>query len=242
MAAGTIVYGPSAAATTWDEARTKVRERLWRRTTSALPDDEVDEALHNALKEIEAERRWLWLEVVDATLEMPSEASSVGLPASVGAITSLNFLGGSADTDQYDLLTEANFSYVRQLARGGNAGDPTFYARMNNQLYFDCPVAANDSFEIQHTSKCPDYLADAIVTPPITLTLQTTAVVARACQYLALYYLKDEPEAARQGAAYSMMLDRMFLEEDTRRADGQKGGSIVPDDEHYHAAHGAWHG
>lgn len=242
MATGTIVFGPAAAETSWQEARDKVRERLWRRSTSALPNDEVDEALHNALRDIEAERRWLWLENVSASLEMPAQGDNVGLPSSVGAITSLAFIGGSTDTTIYDTLQETNLAFVRQQARGDSPGDPTFYARSDNQLYFDCPVAEGDKFEIVFTSQCPQYIELAIDTPPITLTLQTTAVVARACWYLALFYLKDEEEAARQATAYDAMLGRMMVEEDTRRADGQMGGRIVPDDEHYRAAHGVRYG
>lgn len=240
--AGTIVYGPNAADTSWQEARDKVRERLWRRGTSALPDAEVDEALHNSLRGLEAERRWLWLENITAALEMPAQSDSVGLPASVGAITSLAFIGGSDDPTIYDVLQETNVAHVRQLARGDSPGDPTFYARSNNQLYFDTPVRAGDKFELVFTSQCPQYVNIAIEAPPITLSLQTTAVVAKACQLVSLFYLKDEEEAARQGAAYEMMLDRMFTEEDTRRADGQMGGRIVPDDEHYRAAHGVRYG
>lgn len=234
----TIVYGPAAAETSWQEARDKVRSDLWRNSTSALPDNVVDLALHTALLELESERRWLWLENVTGTLAMPAEADNLALPSSVKAISSLAFKGGSEDTIVYDILQEFRLAQVRQLARGATVGDPTYYARSDMQLYFDCPVAEGDAFELIFTSSCPRYLEYAIATPPITLTRELSAVAALACHHVALTYLKNESEAARQRAAYERILDRLFVEEDTARADSQMGGRIQPDDAHYRAAHG----
>lgn len=239
---GTIVYGPSAAETSWQEARDKVRSDLWRPSTSALPDDVVDRALHSALLDLESERRWLWLENITGTIAMPTEADNLALPASVKSITSLAFKGGNTDSTVYDILQELRIAQVRQLARGATVGDPTFYARSDMQIYFDCPVAEADNFELVFTSTCPRYLDLAITTPPVTLTLQTSAVVALAAHYIALTYLKNESEAARQRAAYDRILERLFVEEDTARADGQMGGRIQPDDAHFRAAHGECYG
>lgn len=232
---GTIVFGPSAAETSWDDARGKVREDLWRRSTSALPDDQLDRALHSALLELEAERRWLWLENVQGALEMPVEAESVALPASVKSVTNLAFLSG---TTGYDEMIQRPLAYVRQLARGSQSAYPTFYAISNGTLYFDSAVAQGRQFELFFTSGCPRYRADAIATPPITLTLQEPAIIALAAYHVALTYLKNEEEAARQRTAYERILDRLFNEEDQARSDTMGGGCIQPDDSLHNAAFG----
>lgn len=212
-----------------------MREDLWRRTTSALPDDQVDDGLHTALLELESERRWLWLENLQGALEMPVDAETVALPASVKSVSSIAYLSG---TTGYDILIQKPLAMVRQEARGSQNGSPTFYAISNQQLYFDCSVAQGSEFELIFTAACPRYLDLAIATPPVTLTLQRPAIIARAAEHIALTYLKNEAEAARQGAAYQRILDRLFNEEDTARSDTYGGGCIQPDDSLQRAAFG----
>lgn len=231
----TIVFGPSLAETSWEDARQRVREALWRRSSSALPDALVDDAIHTALLHIESERRWLWLENLTGALELAIATDNIALPGSVKSVSSLAYLSG---TQSYDVLLQRPIHYVRQLARGSNAGSPTFYAITDKQLYFDCNVEAGARFELIFTSTCPRYVEDAIVTPPVTLTLQRPAVIALAAEHLALTYLKNTEEAVRQRAAYDRILERLFNEEDQARVDTLDGGSILPDDSFHRAAFG----
>jgi hypothetical protein len=46
----------------WSAARDKVRGDLWRKGTTAIPDDVVDRALHASILDIESRRKWQWLE------------------------------------------------------------------------------------------------------------------------------------------------------------------------------------
>lgn len=231
----TIVFGPSLAETSWEDARERVREALWRRSSSALPDNLVDDAIHTALLAIEAERRWLWLENLTGAIEMPVDADNLALPLSVKSVSSLAHLSG---TQSYDVLLQRPLHYVRQLSRGSIAGAPTFFAISDQQVYFDCNVPAGDRFELVFTSSCPRFVDQAIVTPPVTLTLQRPAVIALAAEHLSLTYLKNADEAARQRAAYERILERLFNEEDQRRVDTLDGGSIIPDDSFHRAAFG----
>lgn len=231
-----FVFGPSAAESSWEDAQTKVRADLWRPSSSAIPDDQVDRALHSALQTLESERRWLWLENITGTLAMPAATDNIALPAVVKFIGSLAYLSG---TNGYDVLTMQPVPAVRQMARGSQAGQPAFYARMNAQLYFDCAVAEGDEFELIFTARCPEALADAKLTPPVTLTLQMPAIVAWAAGHVAQTFLHDDDKARRQFAAYERLLDRMFVEEDTARSDAAGGGCVVPDDFYFQAAHGS---
>lgn len=227
-----IVLGPAVSGTDWEEARSKVRADLWRAT---LPVDQIDRALHTALLELEAERRWLWLENIVATLTMPSQAATLDIP-SVKSITSLAL---TRNPNDYDLLDQRPLSWVRAQALGSAAGFPTYYAITNgNTVYFDCLVPVATTFEAIVTSTCPRDLATAIALPPVTLARETPAIVALACSHLSLTFTKNEAEAARQRAAYERILDRLFVEEDTARADANVGGCIQPDDVYQSAAHG----
>jgi hypothetical protein len=231
----TIVFGPSLAETSWEDARDRVREALWRRSSSALPDALVDDAIHTALLGIEAERRWLWLENVTGAVEMALASDNLALPGSVKSISSLAYLSG---TQSYDILLQRPLPFVRQLSRGSNEGAPTFYAISDKQLYFDCKVPDGSQFELVFTSSCPRFVEEAILTPPVTLTMQRPAVIALAAEHLALTFLKNGDEAARQRAAYDRLLERLFNEEDQARVDTLDGGSIQPDDSFHRAAFG----
>ena len=121
---------------------------------------------------------------------------------------------------------------------GARAGAPEYYAIGDGQLYFDTRIPEAGQFELVFTSACPRYIDQAIATPPVTLTLQRSAVIARAAEHLALSYLKNEEEAARQRVAYERILDRLFNEEDQARVDTLGGGCVQPDDGLFRAAHG----
>lgn len=231
-----FVFGPSAAESSWEDAATKVRADLWRPSASAIPDDQIDRALHSALKTLETERRWLWLENITGTLTMPAETDNIALPDVVRYIGSIAYLSG---TTGYDVLGMQPVPAVRQMARGSMPGQPAFYARMNAQLYFDCSVLEGDEFELIFTAKCPDAIADAKATPPVTLTLQMPAIVAYAAGHIAQTFLHDDDKARRQFAAYARLLDQLYVEEDTARSDAAGGGCIVPDDFYFQAAHGS---
>lgn len=233
--AATIVFGPSLVETSWEDARQRVREALWRRSSSALPDALVDDAIHTALLDLESERRWLWLENLTGALNVPADADSVGLPVAVKFITSLSYVHGLRALDP---LVQQPLSFVRQLAQGARAGSPQYYAISNQQLFFDCKIPEGGEFELVFTSACPRYVEQAIATPPLTLTLQRSAIISRAAEHLALSYLKNEEEAARQRAAYERILDRLFNEEDQARVDTLGGGTVQPDDVLFRAAHG----
>lgn len=223
-----FVFGPSAADSSWADAVDKVRRDLWRPSSSAIPDDQADRALHSALRTLEAERRWLWLEGLTGSLTMPAgNLDNVGLPASVKYVASIAYLSGNTG---YDILEQRGVADVRQASRGSAAAFPQYYARQDKQLYFDCPVAENSQFELLFTSGCPESVDDAKLTPPATLTLQMPAIVAWAAGHIAETFLKDTENAARQFRAYQRLLDMLVTEEDTARADAEFGGSVRPDD------------
>lgn len=232
----TIVFGPSAADTSWEDARSKVRGDLWRPSASALPDDVVDRALHAAILEIEAERRWLWLETINGALTVSTDASSVAAGPSVKNIASLAYTRADDQAD-YEILDISPVAQVRAMARGTTPGWPSAYAFSNGQIYFDCTVPAASTFEVVFTAACPAAIEDAAASPPVTLTKQIQAVVALAAHHVALTYLKNGDEAARQRAAYERVLDRLMNEEDTARIDAM-GGGIIPDTSYRMAAFG----
>lgn len=231
----TWVFGPSAVEAGWEDARDKVRKDLWRPSSTALPDDQVDRALHSALLELEAERRWLWLEGLTGSLTLEAEADNVALPGTIKSVTSIAYLSGSTG---YDILDQELIQAVRQAARGATVGSPTYYARTDRTLYFDTKLPIGAELELIFTSGCSPYLDLAIASPPVTLTLQMPAIVARAASHVALTYLHDTEKAQRQQTAYETILTRLMTEEDTARADGAGGGTIQPDDGMYFAAHG----
>lgn len=229
-----IVFGASGGSgLDWSGARAKVRGDLWRPGTSGVPDDVVDRALHASLQELEGERRWLWLENVLAELTLDHDADFVDLPGSVRSVTSISYTG----TGYSDPLTPAPLNRVRELARGTAGGSPRFYAFADRRLYFDTRLTAGSAFEMIFTAGCPQSLADAIVSPSITLARHQQAVIALACHYVALTYLKNEADAARQLAGYGRHLDRLMDTEDQQRGD-TVGGSILPDNSLFAAAHG----
>jgi hypothetical protein len=227
-----IVIGSGESILSWDQARTKVRGDLWRPGTAGVPDDVVDRALHASILDIEAERRWLWLENIDATLTVATAADNVALEIAVRSIARLSHISGT----NLNPVRRAQLEAVRELA-AGSTGEPLHYALTDGRLYFDATVPANTTFEMIFSSRCPELLDDAIQQPSATLWRQQQAVIAKACSYVALSYLKNDAEAERQEAAYQRHLNRAFNIEDEQRVE-EGGGSIVPDLTYHHAAYG----
>lgn len=230
-----IVIGPGAASSAWEDARRQVREDLWRTSAGGVPDDQCDRALHSSILELEAQERWLWLETVNASFNVASSSSSANLGADVRNISFIAYLSG---TTGYDPLDMEPLHQIRQLNRGASPGAPSAYALADGGvIYFDVPVPDDSDFELVYFSRCPKVLADAIATPPASLTLQRPAIIANACHYVASTYLKNMEEAARQRGAYERILNRLIDEESDARSDNVMGGQIQPDQYHYNLAH-----
>lgn len=227
-----IIGGSSVLS--WSDARDKVRGDLWRKGSTAIPDDVVDRALHASILEIEAARHWIWLQNVSGVLTLDADASLLNLPAACGAIHSLSvyWAPNAAPTP----LRFAPMTEVQQWNRTFR-GYPTAYARGDGTVTFDSTAPALTQFEIVFQGKCPDLLPDAVESPPITLSLHQQAVLARAKSLVALEYLHDDDKAARNDRAFNNHLDRMIDRDDQLRGDSY-GGEIAPNDELSRAAHG----
>lgn len=232
----TIIYGDGASSLSWADACTKMRGDLWRPGSSGIPDDVCDRALHAALRKLESERRWKWLEAINATLTMDAAGASIVAPSDLGRVASIAYLSGPA---AYDLLTVESPQVVRASAVGTYSGAPSFYATGQGNIYFDCNVAAGAQFELIYDGRTPDSIDIAKSNPPYVLTLQQNPILALACADVAMGYLKNEDEAARQMQRYSSMLETLFNEDDDAR-DDEFGGAVVPDTALYDAAYGGW--
>jgi hypothetical protein len=221
-------------ALSWAGARDKIRADLWKSAT-VLPDEVVDRALHAALLEIEAERRWLFLEVI-RTSDVFS-GSHVNLPADCGPISSLTFIhpGGA----NRDVLVNEHIERVRYASESGSSvGAPCVYARTDSKIFLDCDAPAGSRLEIVYTFETPDDVGLASSAGGnVTLEKQEVAVVALACAMLAVTRLKNESEAQRHASVYDRCLLRMVNKDDAERAD-HYGPSIQPDTSYQHMAFG----
>lgn len=231
----TIVVGSGFLPVSWEVARNKVRGDLWRPGPQGVPDDQVDRALHAALRKLESERRWLWLQNIPATITATAQGAELPRPADSGVVNAIAYLSGSTG---YDLLTATTLQAVRSASRGTYVGSPSAYSLAEDRIHLDCRVAVGATFEISYRARTPLRIEAAIQAPPVTLSLHTAAVVALACAQVALTYLKNEAEAARHQAAYRDMLDTLFSVEDDARAD-EHGGFIAPDNSLHIAAYGS---
>jgi hypothetical protein len=224
-----IIGGVSSL--TWSAARDKVRGDLWRKGTTAIPDDVVDRELHASILDIESRRKWLFLESVTSSIELDADANQLNLPASTGAIQSLAvFVGTNPWADTLELLP---IQTLRQLV-GDNRGYPSHYAISDGIAFFDCMVPGGTRFELISQAKCPDLLEDAVESPPVTLGLHQQAVLAGAKALVALEYLHDDDKAARNAAAFEKHIARMEDHDDQLRG----GGTIQPYTDLYDAAYG----
>lgn len=223
-------------AITWAGARTKVRGDLWRPGSSGVPDDVCDRALHSSLLELEAVRRWLWLQNLSTTPAVVTPADNIAVSANLRSVSSVAYINGQSN----EILTVAPLARIRELARGASAGAPTFYALHDSKLYFDTLIPAGGQFELIATHRTPQDLTEAVAAGDTNATLdqQEQAIIANACHYVALSYLKNEAEAARQRAVYDRIESRLIDVEDEARSD-LHGGGIIPDTAYRDAAFGA---
>jgi hypothetical protein len=219
---------------TWQQARDKVRQDLWRPGTSGVPDDVVDRALHAALRELETQRRWLWLQNLTSTLTVATAGSTVDVPTHFGNVTSIAYLSG---TNGYDILHPYPLAHVRDAATGTATGYPCAYALHDEKFYFDTQLKVGDEFELVFSSETSTDIAATIATPPVTLDLEQDTVIAAACAAIAIGYLRDEASAARFEAKYNRRLEMLMDIEDRKRAD-EHGGNIIPDTAYHVAANG----
>lgn len=231
----TLVYGSIASTVSWEDARARVRSDLWR-TSGSLSDDSVDRGIHAALRQLESERRWHWLETIDATLTADIDGAKIQKPAALRSIATLAYTEAPRG---YTRLEPKPMSHVRAMAQDAGFGSPSDYCLGADGIYLDCPVKSGATFDLIFKGGTPLDLATAMLEPPITLTIQMEPVIAFACAHIALGRLKNEPEASRHRAAYDQLLETLINEEDEIRAD-QAGGSIVPDNSLHRAAYGNW--
>jgi hypothetical protein len=223
-----------ASALTWSAARDKVRLDLWRKGSTAIPDDVVDRALHASILDIESRRKWQWLENVSATLTLDPAAGLWSLPPGVGIIQSISYFSPSGVyPNPLELLPLVK---IRAM-QGPVGGYPTAYALSNGVVFFDCIVPALTKFEIVFQAHCPDVLDDAVETPPVTLGLHQQAVLAGAKALVALEFLHDDAKAQRNQAALEAHVGRMEDRDDQLRGD-DTGGTIQPYTDIFAAAHG----
>lgn len=231
-----ITYDSSYELLTWDEARSKVRSQLWRTGDDGIPQDQVDRALLAALLELEAERDWHWLENINASLTVTPSQDFVNLDDdSVKHIENIAFKRG---TTGYEPLIAEPLARVRERAEGSTSGVPCFYALSRGTIYFDTTLEDNAEFEMIFTAGCPVFLAKAIFSPSITLTMQQQAVMPLAASYVALEYMKNSEEHARQRGSYERHLRRLENEDDSYNEEQAGGGGIIPDLYFQHLAHG----
>lgn len=220
---------------TWVNARAKVRGDLWRPGINGIPDDVCDRALHASLLELEAERRWLWLENIVTPLTMSVEADHIDAPLDLRSVTTLALLQGAT---AYDVLTVDTLARVRAEGRGSYSTWPSRYALSGGKFYFDATVPQDRQFELIYTARTPEDLDTAVAASSnVTLNLNQTAIIANACHYACLSYLKNDEEAARQRAVWARHLDRLTAVEDEARGD-LTGGSVTPDTGYQDAAFG----
>lgn len=217
-----IIGGVSSL--TWSAARDKVRGDLWRKGTTAIPDDVVDRALHASILDIESRRDWLWLENLIGSLVLDTASNQLFLPAACGKVQSLSVFVSSNPWS--DPLERQSLAKIRELV-GATQGYPTMYALGQGVAYFDCIAPASTRFELLFQAKCPDLLDDCLESPPVTLGLHQQAVLAGAKSLVALEYLHDDDKAARNNSAFENHIRRMEDRDDQLRGD-DRGGTIQP--------------
>jgi hypothetical protein len=203
---------------TWQDARQKVRGDLWRPGNS-LPDDQVDRALHASVLDLEGEAKWLWLEQLTTIVSLDEDADGIDLPLTVSRVTSI-----AVRRDAYaEPMNQQPIQTVRANV-GSDIGDPSAWAMGDSRIWFDSRAQVGTEFEIVLSIATPRRLELALQSPSYTLAVEQQAVIAKACSYLALNFMKNADEAARQRAVYDSILERLLDVE----AD-QRGGMIQAD-------------
>ena len=202
----------------WEGARAKVRGDLWRPGNS-LPDDVVDRALHASVLDLEGECKWRGLEALLAIVSLDADAEFIDLPPTIGRVSSVSVRRG----EYPDLLDEVTLTQVRATF-ASDIGYPARWALANGRIALDSRASAGTIFELIVTSQTPEVLEDALASPAVTLQQQQQAVIANACHHVALGFMKNAEEAARQRAIYDRIVERLLNVEAEKH-----GGMIQPD-------------
>ena len=202
----------------WEGARSKVRGDLWRPGNS-LPDDVVDRALHASVLDIEGECKWLWLEELTAIVTLDEDAEFIDLPPTIGRVSSV----GVRRDASLDTLDEVTLAAVRSNI-SSDIGDPARWAMANGRIAIDSRAQAGTVFELIVSSQTPEVLEDALASPAVTLQLQQQAVIANACHQVALSFMKNAEEAARQRAIYEWIVERLL------NVEAEKHGGMIQAD------------
>lgn len=226
-------------AITWDQARTKLRGRLWKTGTSGLPDGECDAALHAAVLQLEAERQWLWLENIKTSSALVTASNEIALPSDFSAARSLCFRR-SATAAIDPPLQQIPLGRVRVLASPGiTMGAPAYYAIQGGNIFLNCKAPAGAIMELVYTARTPEDLDAAVAAGDSNQTLQKqqTAVIALGGHYVSLNFLRNDAEATRKLAVYQGIVNRLIDIEDEQRGD-LHGGCIVPDNTYQFLAEG----
>jgi hypothetical protein len=179
----------------------------------------VDRALHASVLDLEGECKWLWLEDLTAIVTVEAEAEFIELPPAIGRVSWVGVRRGTFA----DPLDEVPLNVIRANI-GTNVGNPSRWAMMQGRIAIDSRVAVGTEFELIVTVQTPEELDDALQSPAVTLQLQQQAVIANACSHVALTFMKNADEAARQRAVYDRIVERLHNVEAERR-----GGMIQPD-------------
>lgn len=212
------IYIGGLTGLTWEAARGKVRGDLWR-PGSSLSDDVVNRALHASVLELESEQTWLWLEEVAAAVILDEPLAFFDLPTAIGRVSSVSVRNNGS----LDRLNRITVAPVREAAEG-IASTPSWWALGEQRIWFDCIVPVGTEFELVATVQTPEILEDAVLTNCATMQRQQQAVIANACSYIALNYMKNGDEATRQRAVYERILERLLSTEADKR-----GGAVQPD-------------
>lgn len=224
-------------ATTWSATRDSIRGDLWR-TSSGIPDDVCNRAIHQTLLAIENERAWLWLENITTIIPVTLPTKIVDLPADCSAIASLSYQRQGLTS--FELLDRVNLTAVRfEASHSSIGGWPSMYAFSQGKAYLDREALADSSFELIYTGRTPENMDAAMVAPDTNRTLQKerAAVIAGAAAHIAITYLRNTAEHGRQRTAYEAMIERMHDTENNARSDNF-GPSIMPDTAYQDAANG----
>lgn len=226
-------------AITWQQARDKVRGDLWRPGTTGVPDDVCDRALHASLKNLEAERKWLWLETIKTTDPVVEDMNTIDAPAWRALQSVAPISDAGVAQDPLSIVTIGRILVLQKQLTAPTG--PSGYTFTGGKIYMDSPLAAGWSLQLVGTAKTPDDIdaANAGAADNDTLQLHQTIIIAAACADVALTYLKNSDEASRQDAAYQRYLLRLENEDDEARSDNY-GGLIQPDTAYRDMATGYW--
>ncbi|MGW8135379.1 hypothetical protein ACWGNZ_07045 [Sphingomonas zeae] len=154
-----------------------------------------------------------------AIVTLDDIAEFIDLPPTIRAVSSVSLKTGGF----LDHMDEVPLAAIRSNL-GTDVGSPGRWSMMNGRIALDSRAAASTEFELIVTSQTPEVLEDALASPAVTLQLQQQAVIANACHHVALGFMKNAEEAARQRAIYDRIVERLLNVEAEKH-----GGMIQPD-------------